>query len=80
MQCTATGTAERGQYANTATVTGIDAAENTVTDDDPSHYFGFIVEVDIEKFTNGEDADEPTGPADPGRRPGHLDLRGHQPR
>ena len=65
MQCTATGTAERGQYANNATVTGIDAAENTVTDEDPSHYFGFVVEVDIEKFTNGEDADEPTGPEIP---------------
>ena len=65
MRCTATGTAERGQYANTATVTGIDSLEQTVTDEDPSHYFGFIVEVDIEKFTNGEDADEPTGPEIP---------------
>ncbi len=27
MRCTATGTAERGQYANTATVTGIDSLE-----------------------------------------------------
>ncbi|HEY5727217.1 MAG TPA: SdrD B-like domain-containing protein, partial [Acidimicrobiia bacterium] len=65
MRCTATGTAERGQYANTATVTGVDEAGTTVSGEDPSHYFGFIVEVDIEKFTNGEDADEPTGPQIP---------------
>jgi LPXTG-motif cell wall-anchored protein len=65
MRCTATGTAERGQYANTATVTGVDEAGTTVSDDDPSHYFGFIVDIDIEKATNGEDADEPTGPQIP---------------
>ena len=33
-----------------------------VTDDDPSHYFGHFAEIDIEKATNTEDADEPTGP------------------
>ena len=65
MRCTATGTAERGQYANTATVTGIDSLQQTVTAEDPSHYFGYIVVVDIEKFTNGEDADDPTGPQIP---------------
>ena len=63
MRCTATGTAERGQYANTATVTGVDEAGNTVSDEDPSHYFGFVVEVDIEKSPT---ARTPTTP--PARR------------
>ena len=62
MTCTATGTSIRGQYANTATVTGIDGAQQTVSDTDPSHYFGYILQIDIEKATNGEDADTPTGP------------------
>lgn len=62
MTCTATGVAVAGQYENTATVVGVDAAEEELTDTDPSHYFGFLVAVDIEKATNGEDADDPTGP------------------
>ncbi len=65
MTCTATGTAERGQYANIATVTAVDQAETPVSDDDPSHYFGYLIDIDIEKATNGEDADDPTGPAIP---------------
>ena len=32
------------------------------TDTDPSNHFGALPGVDIEKATNGEDADEPTGP------------------
>ncbi len=62
MTCTAAGTSIRGQYANTATVTGIDGAQQTVSDTDPSHYFGYLLQIDIEKATNGEDADTPTGP------------------
>ena len=31
-------------------------------DDDPSHYFGSDAAIDIEKATNGRDADTPTGP------------------
>ena len=61
MTCTVTGTAEIGQYANVATVTGTGTAGTTVTDDDPSHHFGTVVEIDLEKFVNGEDADEPPG-------------------
>jgi large repetitive protein len=62
MTCTANGTAIRGQYANTATVSGIDAVEQEVSDTDPSHYFGYLLQIDVEKATNGEDADDPTGP------------------
>jgi uncharacterized repeat protein (TIGR01451 family) len=32
------------------------------TDEDPSHYYGVVSDVDVEKATNGEDADDPTGP------------------
>ncbi|MEF3404910.1 DUF7507 domain-containing protein [Agromyces sp. CCNWLW203] len=60
--CVATGTATAGQYANTGTAVGTDPTQVEVTDDDPSHYFGAEPAVDIEKATNGEDADEPTGP------------------
>ena len=32
-----------------------------VSDDDPSHYFGFVSEIHVEKYVNGEDADEAPG-------------------
>ncbi|MBP1909050.1 DUF11 domain-containing protein [Methanolobus bombayensis] len=57
----ATGDAECGQYANEGNVTG-DYNEVTVTDEDPSHYFGECPDIDIEKATNGEDADTAPGP------------------
>ena len=60
--CVATGTATAGQYANTGTVTGVDPTQVEVTDADPSHYFAATPAVDIEKATNGQDADTPTGP------------------
>ena len=64
--CTATGTAALGQYANEGTVTGTDPrAKVEVTDTDPSHYIGVpspVPAIDIEKFTNGSQADEPTDP------------------
>ena len=41
---------------------GTDPAGNRVFDTDRSHYFGVVSGIDVEKYTNGEDADSPTGP------------------
>jgi hypothetical protein len=60
--CTATGTAVEGQYANTAMVVADAPDETQVDDEDPSHHFGAIPDIDIEKATNTVDADQPTGP------------------
>ena len=66
--CTATGTAVEGQYANIASVVGNTDAGQAVSDSDPSHYIASVVvnpgnpAVDIEKSTNGQDADLPPGP------------------
>ena len=62
MTCTGSGTAASGQYANLGTVEGIDPSGKQVSDRDPSHYFGSSPLVDIEKHTNGQDADTLTGP------------------
>ncbi len=68
MTCTpVTGTATLGQYANIATVVDNQGDGSTVTDEDPSHYLGveeppLVPSIDIEKATNGVDADNPTGP------------------
>jgi len=58
----ANGTAECGQYANIADVVGYyDVIP--VTDEDPSHYIVRCEpDIDIEKHTNGFDADYPAGP------------------
>ncbi|WP_429885835.1 DUF7507 domain-containing protein, partial [Geoalkalibacter halelectricus] len=61
MTCTGQGIAMEGQYANLGTATG-EYNGITVEDTDPSHYFGAAAAIDIEKYTNGEDADDPTGP------------------
>ena len=63
--CTATGNAQPGQYENLGTATGTTPAGTEVSDEDPSHYFGVEASIDIEKATNGEDADNPTGPLIP---------------
>jgi hypothetical protein len=74
--CVASGVATVGQYANLGSVVGhgplaVDGngdplppeqQDPPVTDEDWSHYFGAEPAVHIEKYTNGEDADEPTGP------------------
>ena len=62
MTCTANGTAVTGQYANLGTATGMPPLGDQVTDSDPSHYFGVAASIDIEKATNGEDADTGPGP------------------
>jgi len=65
--CTGSGVAAAGQYANVGTVTAQTDGGQEVTDSDPSHYYGAeepppVVSVDLEKATNGQDADDPTGP------------------
>ncbi len=67
--CTATGTAVTGQHANTASVTGNPvlsggdiAGVPDATAADDSHYFAFVAGVDIEKSTDGADADSAPGP------------------
>ena len=60
---TATGIAQSGQHSNIGTVQA-KYLEQTITDSDPSHYFGVgstELSLDIEKHTNGVDADTPTG-------------------
>ena len=60
----ATGTATAGQYENLGEVTGW-YLDQSVSDSDLSHYCGIgCVElvIDIEKHTNGEDADTAPGP------------------
>ncbi len=58
--CTATGVAQAGQYANIGAVVGqVELGLATVTDTDPSHYFGLNPAITIEKSTNGQDADDP---------------------
>ena len=66
-----TGDLPNGVYVNNAavsssvgvhTIAGGAALIQDVTDADPSHYQGMQPRIDIEKSTNGEDADFPTGP------------------
>ena len=63
MTCTASGTAAAGQYQNTGTAVGT-ANGISVHDSDLSHYLAGTLSdgIDIEKYTNGEDADGGTGP------------------
>jgi hypothetical protein len=63
MTCTGNGTAVAGQYGNLGTVTAAAPTGSSVTDADPSHYFGQSASIDIEKATNGQDADTPPGPS-----------------
>ena len=56
----ATGTAVSGFYGNEATVTGRSAAGREGTDSDTSNYRGAAASIDIEKFTNGNQADAAT--------------------
>jgi uncharacterized repeat protein (TIGR01451 family) len=61
--CYASSTAEAGQYENTATLTvSLPGELADVNFQDASHYYGVITGIDIEKHTQGQDADTPTGP------------------
>ncbi len=62
MECTATGTAIVGQYTNIGTVVGTDPVGTELRDSDPSHYYGVVSGIEVTKYTNGEDADDPPGP------------------
>ena len=62
---TGSTTVTAGQYANVGKVTawfGSKPMAVGVKDEDASHHFGVVASIDIEKSTNGEDADTPTGP------------------
>ena len=61
--CHASGTVVQGEYENIATVNATDLVGNPLTASDPSHYIGVLPAIDIEKATNGDDADEPPGPS-----------------
>ena len=64
----ATGVAVAGQYSNIGSVVGRSPEGVRVRDSDPSHYYGITTDVpaiNIEKYTNGVDADLPTGPSIP---------------
>lgn len=58
--CTGSGTAGFGQYANVGTATVELPSGGVVSASDPSHYTGPVLE--IQKSTNGDDADTPPGP------------------
>lgn len=63
--CNKTGTAVPDQYFNAATVTANAPPElglDPVTDIDLSYYFGAVPELDLEKYTNGHNADQGPGP------------------
>ena len=62
MTCTGSGSATAGQYSNEGRVQAVDPDSNTVSDTDTSHYFGSDPGIDIEKLTEGEDADAAPGP------------------
>jgi hypothetical protein len=59
----ATGVAAPGQYKNIGTVTAETELGAQVSASDPSHYFGVVASIDIEKSTNGKDADTLPGPS-----------------
>ena len=65
MTCTASGKVVTGQYCNVGEATGTAPGSVRVSASDPACYFGIWPDVQIEKLTNGMDADTPTGPSIP---------------
>ena len=78
MECTASGTATLGQYENTATVVGTDAAGTQLSDSDPSHYFGVVSGIEREEVHERRGRRHPARPGARPRRGRHLDVRGQQ--
>jgi hypothetical protein len=78
MTCKANGVAELGQYRNVGRVKGTAPDKTEVGDKDDSHYLGVEsggkANIRIEKSTNGEDADSPTGPEIPVGAPVHWEY------
>ena len=63
MVCTGSGIAVAGQYTNVVTATGVVLRTGEIiSDTDPSHYFGSVPGIALEKLTNGLDADDAPGP------------------
>jgi hypothetical protein len=70
MNCTGHGVAQACQYANLGTATGKAPNGQSVSDDDPSHYYGKTnPAIDVETAVNGQDADSPKGPDIPAGSP-----------
>jgi hypothetical protein len=63
MTCTASGTAAGGQYANVGTASGRSEGGAEVSASDPSHYRAIQPLITLEKRIDGQDADDPPGPA-----------------
>jgi hypothetical protein len=63
MVCEATGVAIAGQHSNIGTVTGTLPDGGKATASDTSHYLGMALQpsLDLQKHTNGLDADVPPG-------------------
>lgn len=64
-----------GQYANTGSVRAISEIEQLAEAEDISHHFGVDANVQIKAFTNGDDADTPTGPIISQERPIQFSYR-----
>jgi uncharacterized repeat protein (TIGR01451 family) len=62
---THSGVAIEGLYSNTASVIADGSCGGSVSAYDSSHYIGLNAAIDIEKYTNGVDADAAPGPAIP---------------
>ncbi len=70
MICTARGTAAEGQFVNNGTVAATTPCGPRLTASDPSHYFGSGEgSLEIRKYTNNQDANEPPGPTIPVGQP-----------
>lgn len=59
----AEGIAGSGQYKNIGTVTAETSNWTLLSASDASHYYGMNASIDIEKSTNGKDADSLPGPS-----------------